>query len=118
MDLCCGVEQQVLKGRMQVLAHHQGGLGCNQCHVRGRLIPRQIRHASGHDHLVEKRIERDERVGVGKAGKRNVLVGEELLYHRRAPGVHHERNIDLSCRELFRGFARAERQQCAAGRDW
>ena len=40
---------------------------------------------SGHDHLVEKRIERDECVGVGKAGKRNVLVGEELLYHRRAP---------------------------------
>jgi len=50
---------------------------------------------------------------VRKAGKRNALVGEKLLYYRRVPGVHHERDIDLSRLELFRGFARAERQQFA-----
>ena len=52
----------------------------------------------------------NDRVGVGKAGQRNALVGEELLDHRRVPGVHHERDIDLSRLELFRGFARAQRQ--------
>jgi hypothetical protein len=76
-------------------------------------IPRQIRHASGHDHLAEERIERDDRVRVGKAGQRNALVGEELLDHRRVPGVHHERDIDLSRLEHFRGFARAQRQEFA-----
>ena len=80
---------------MQVLAHHQAGLGRDQGHVRGRLIPRQIRHASGHEHLVEKRIERDERVGVGKAGQRNALVGEELLF-RRPGSVGRGRHDDIS----------------------
>ena len=83
MDLSRRIQQQVLNRGMQILANHEACLGCDQDAIGWRSVPRQIDHPPWHHHLVDKRIERDKGVRTRVAGKRDTLVGKELLLGSR-----------------------------------
>jgi hypothetical protein len=80
---------------MQIFAHHQAGLRCDQRHIAWWLILREVYPAPGYHHLIQEWIERDKGIRAHVAGKRDALVGEKLLHHGCAPGSHHEHHIDL-----------------------
>ncbi len=102
VDPHCGIEQQVLNSRMQILVHDQTGLRCEQDHLRLAADPLLNRLHPSAPLLAAKWEQRDIRVCArDKIIKFNVLIGNKLLHNGCFPGVQRCRRVDIPSQELF-----------------
>src|SRR5215831_7510369 len=102
VDFHRGIEQQALNRGMQILAHHQAGLGCDQDHIGRRLILRKIGRAPGNDHLIQKRVESDKGI---RARVLEDLAGDWRRLDERIEGLSSEIEVlarqDAGCERLM-----------------